>query len=61
MVISDCFRFSVVWPVIQSGINAFGQWIATSQDSAPIFAPFIFGTLERLLLPFGLHHINHSD
>src|SRR5699024_9270639 len=48
---------SVVWPVIQSGINAFGQWIATSQDSAPFFAPFIFGTLERLLLPFGLHHM----
>ncbi|MEY8371667.1 PTS transporter subunit IIBC [Aerococcaceae bacterium 50-4] len=48
---------AVVWPVIQSGINAFGQWIATSQDSAPILAPFIFGTLERLLLPFGLHHM----
>lgn len=48
---------SVVWPVIQSGINAFGQWIATSQDTAPVVAPFIFGTLERLLLPFGLHHM----
>ncbi len=48
---------AVVWPVIQSGINAFGQWIATSQDTAPIAAPFIFGTLERLLLPFGLHHM----
>lgn len=48
---------SVVWPVIQTGINNFGQWIATSQDTAPVIAPFIFGTLERLLLPFGLHHM----
>lgn len=46
-----------IWPVIQSGINNFGLWIAQSQDSAPILAPFLFGTLERLLLPFGLHHM----
>ncbi|MGC3746282.1 PTS glucose/maltose transporter subunit IIBCA, partial [Enterococcus faecalis] len=26
-------------------------------DSAPILAPFLFGTLERLLFPFGLHHM----
>ncbi|GAB2482211.1 PTS transporter subunit IIBC [Alkalibacterium psychrotolerans] len=48
---------SFVWPVIQSGINSFGVWIAESQDTAPILAPFLFGTLERLLLPFGLHHM----
>ncbi len=48
---------AVVWPVIQSGINAFGVWIANSADTSPIFAPFIYGTLERLLLPFGLHHM----
>ena len=46
-----------VWPVVQSGINAFGVWIAASADSAPAVAPFIYGTLERLLLPFGLHHM----
>ncbi|MFZ4355966.1 PTS glucose/maltose transporter subunit IIBCA, partial [Enterococcus gallinarum] len=23
----------------------------------PIIAPFLYGTLERLLLPFGLHHM----
>lgn len=45
------------WPVIQSGINGFGKWIASSQDTAPILAPFLYGTLERLLLPFGLHHM----
>lgn len=48
---------SVVWPVVQSGINAFGVWIANSSSTSPILAPFIYGTLERLLLPFGLHHM----
>ena len=48
---------SIFWPLVQTGINHFGQWIANSQNSAPILAPFIYGTLERLLLPFGLHHM----
>lgn len=46
-----------IWPVIQSGINGFGMWIATSKETAPFLAPFLYGTLERLLLPFGLHHM----
>ena len=48
---------ALVWPVVQSGINAFGIWIAGSSDTSPVLAPFIYGTLERLLLPFGLHHM----
>ena len=48
---------AVVWPVVQSGINAFGVWIANSADTSPVLAPFVYGTLERLLLPFGLHHM----
>ena len=48
---------SILWPVVQSGINGFGVWIANSQSTAPVLAPFLFGTLERLLLPFGLHHM----
>ncbi len=48
---------AVVWPLIQSGINSFGIWIANSSETSPILAPFIYGTLERLLLPFGLHHM----
>lgn len=48
---------AVFWPVVQTGINSFGKWIANSQDTAPVLAPFIYGTLERLLLPFGLHHM----
>ena len=46
-----------VWPLVQSGINAFGVWIANSSSTSPVLAPFIYGTLERLLLPFGLHHM----
>ena len=46
-----------LWPIIQTGINEFGKWIANSQETAPILAPFLYGTLERLLLPFGLHHM----
>ncbi|ORO51347.1 PTS glucose/maltose transporter subunit IIBCA [Streptococcus oralis subsp. oralis] len=45
------------WPVVQTGINNFGIWIANSQETAPVLAPFLYGTLERLLLPFGLHHM----
>ena len=48
---------AVFWPLVQTGINSFGKWIATSQDTAPVLAPFVYGTLERLLLPFGLHHM----
>ena len=48
---------AVIWPVVQAGINAFGVWIANSSSTSPVFAPFIYGTLERLLLPFGLHHM----
>ncbi|MGL5328457.1 MAG: PTS transporter subunit IIBC [Peptostreptococcaceae bacterium] len=48
---------SIVWPFIQGMLNSFGMWIASSRDSAPVFAPFVYGTLERLLLPFGLHHM----
>ena len=50
------FVLAVIWPLVQGALNEFGQWIANSKDSAPIVAPFVYGTLERLLLPFGLHH-----
>lgn len=48
---------AVFWPVVQAGINNFGKWIATSKDSAPFISTFVYGSLERLLLPFGLHHL----
>lgn len=48
---------SLLWPFVQLGINKFGIWIADSKDTAPVVAPFVYGTLERLLIPFGLHHM----
>lgn len=48
---------SIVWPFVQGTLNGFGIWLAESKDTAPILAPFIYGSLERLLLPFGLHHM----
>ena len=48
---------ALIWPVVQTGINTFGIWIAGSASTSPVFAPFLYGTLERLLLPFGLHHM----
>ncbi len=46
-----------LWPIVQMGINSFGMWIADSSQASSLFAPFLYGTLERLLLPFGLHHM----
>lgn len=48
--------FGWVWPNIQENINGFGNMIATSG----IIGAFIFGFLNRLLIPFGLHHILNS-
>lgn len=42
-----------VWPFFASIINGIGLLIQKSG----IFGPFLFGSGERLLLPFGLHHI----
>lgn len=43
----------LIWPVFAIGINALGHVI----NGAGNFGPMIFGSGERLLLPFGLHHI----
>lgn len=48
---------SIIWPFIQWALNSFGEWIAASRNTAPVIAPFVYGALERLLLPFGLHHM----
>ena len=48
---------ALFWPLVQTGINSFGIWIANSSATSPVLAPFVYGTLERLLLPFGLHHM----
>ena len=60
------FILAIIWPIAQGGLNSFGEWIARSQETAPFIAPFVFGAGERLLLPFGLHHMltipmNYTD
>ncbi|SIT36205.1 fused glucose-specific PTS enzymes: IIBcomponent; IIC component [Paraburkholderia ribeironis] len=45
---------SFVWPPIGGAIKAFSQWAAVSD---PRTAATIYGFVERLLIPFGLHHI----
>ena len=42
-----------IWPLIQDAINSFGTFIATSGA----IGGFIFGCINRLLIPFGLHHV----
>ena len=45
-----------VWPFVQSGINALGSFIQRSGN----FGLFTYGTLERLLIPTGLHHLVYT-
>jgi glucose PTS system EIICB or EIICBA component len=45
---------SFLWPPVQSVIDGFADWASEGQ---PALAVWIYGTVERLLLPFGLHHI----
>ncbi len=45
---------SFVWPPVQGLINAFSDWASTGNTA---MAVTIYGFVERLLLPFGLHHI----
>lgn len=45
---------SFIWPPIQVGINAFSNFASTGNTA---LAVAIYGLVERLLLPFGLHHI----
>jgi PTS system N-acetylglucosamine-specific IIC component len=45
-----------VWPLIQNGINLVGNAVATSGT----IGAFVFGFLNRLLIPFGLHHVLNS-
>ena len=43
----------IVWPIIQNAIYALGGLV----QSAGYFGTFIYGCIERALIPFGLHHI----
>jgi len=45
-----------IWLPIQVGIGKFGEWMVRSGG----IGLFIYGTMNRLLIPFGLHHIINS-
>ncbi len=46
-----------IWPPIQNGLNAFSHFMV---DQNRTLAAFIFGVIERSLIPFGLHHIFYA-
>lgn len=48
--------FSYVWPPVQNVINNLGEFIQSSGN----FGIFTYGTLERLLIPTGLHHLVYT-
>lgn len=45
-----------MWPAVQNGIDAFGHGVAESGS----LGQFVYGTLNRGLIPFGLHHVLNS-
>lgn len=45
-----------VWPPIQDALNGFGNWIV----GLGTLGAFIFGLLNRLLIPVGLHHVMNT-
>ena len=45
--------FFYTWPVIQMGISQLGSLVVSSG----VFGTFLFGVIERALIPFGLHHV----
>jgi glucose-specific phosphotransferase system IIBC component len=47
----------VIWPPIQSGLNAFSNNLLNANLT---LSAFIFGVIERSLIPFGLHHIFYA-
>ncbi|MHB9908246.1 PTS glucose transporter subunit IICBA [Clostridium botulinum] len=47
----------VIWPPIQHGLNSFSHNMI---DANRTLAAFIFGVIERALIPFGLHHIFYN-
>jgi glucose-specific phosphotransferase system IIBC component len=47
----------IIWPPIQTGLNAFSTNMV---DANRTLAAFIFGVIERSLIPFGLHHIFYA-
>ncbi len=52
LVLGGIFIF--IWPPIQEGINTFATEVVLAN---PVPGAFVFGLIERSLIPFGLHHV----
>lgn len=48
--------FGVVWPPVQHGIDSLGQWLIDAGE----LGLFVYGTINRLLIVTGLHHVLNS-
>ncbi|WP_434056400.1 PTS transporter subunit EIIC [Georgenia sunbinii] len=47
--------FAFLYPVFDTVITGFGDWVTNPGNS--VVGGFVFGTVNRLLIPFGLHHL----
>jgi len=47
--------FAFIYPVFDTVITGFGNWVTDPGNS--VLGGFVFGTVNRLLIPFGLHHL----
>ncbi|WP_434336382.1 PTS transporter subunit EIIC [Mycoplasma capricolum] len=56
IVLPISVAIGLIWPLFQTVINYLGNFFAKEQK-LKFLAPFLYGTSERLLLPFGLHHM----
>lgn len=56
VVVIMAIIFTYIWPFFQSGINSLGTLIQNSGN----FGVFLYGALERLLIPTGLHHLVYT-
>jgi glucose-specific phosphotransferase system IIBC component len=51
------FLMLLIWPPVQTGLNHFSYYVI---DANRTVSAFLFGVIERALIPFGLHHIFYS-
>lgn len=56
VVVILAIAFSYIWPVVQGWINGIGGFINQTGN----FGLFLYGMLERLLIPTGLHHLVYT-
>ena len=47
---------ALIYPAFDTGLTAVGEWVTGSA----VLGGFVYGTANRLLLPFGLHHLLNS-